>query len=120
MSPDPTSCRCGALARGNRGSVSIELIGALPIVFLSLLVAAQITIAGYAFWSAGIAAKAGARAVLTGKEPDAAAEHALPGPLRGGLKVTQEDGVKVGVRIPALIPGLPEAFVYGTGSLGGG
>ncbi|MBK5233632.1 MAG: hypothetical protein JJE13_11710 [Thermoleophilia bacterium] len=105
---------------GERGSVSIELIGALPIVLLSLLVAAQIVIAGYALWSAGIAAKAGARAVLTGKAPRPAAEHALPGPLRRDLKVTRDDGLKVGVRIPALIPGLPESFVYGTGSLGDG
>jgi len=108
------------VVRSERGAVSIELIGALPIVLLSLLVAAQIVIAGYALWSAGIAAKAGARAVLTGKEPRPAAEHALPGPLKDGVKVTREDGVKVGVRIPAVIPGLPESFVYGTGSLGGG
>ena len=115
-----TSRRSGAFARSESGAVSIELIGALPIVLVSLLVAAQIVIAGYALWSAGIAAKAGARAVLTGKEPRTAAEHALPGPLRGDVRVVREDGVKVGVRIPALIPGLPKAFVYGTGSLGGG
>ncbi len=115
----PRSHRLSSSARQDRGSVSIEMIGALPMVLLSLLLAAQIVIAGYAFWSAGIAAKAGARAVLTGKEPRTAAEHALPGPLRGDLKVTRENGVKVGVRIPALIPGLPKSFVYGTGSLGG-
>ncbi|MGK2933440.1 MAG: hypothetical protein ACSLFD_11870 [Solirubrobacterales bacterium] len=120
MPSDPTTRSHRDRARGDHGSVSIELVGALPIVLLSLLVAAQITIAGYALWSAGIAAKAGARAVLTGKEPRSAAENALPEPLRDGLKVTREDGVKVGVRIPAVIPGMPESFVYGTGYLGGG
>lgn len=104
----------------DRGSVSIELIGALPIVLLSLLVAGQIVIAGYALWSAGLAAKAGARAVLTGRKARPAAEHALPEPLRRQVRVTRDDGVRVGVRIPALIPGLPESFVYGTGSLGDG
>ncbi|MGK2954096.1 MAG: hypothetical protein ACSLFI_00230 [Solirubrobacterales bacterium] len=106
--------------RAERGSVSIELIGALPIVLLSLLVAAQITIAGYALWSAGIASRAGARAVLTGKAPRGAAENSLPGPLRQGLKVSEEDGVRVGVKIPGLIPGFPDSFVYGSSSLGEG
>lgn len=120
MSQPPTFVHLRDSARVECGTVSIELIGALPVVLLSFLVAAQITIAGYALWSAGIAAKAGARAVLTGKEPRSAAENALPEPLRGGLRVTRDDGVKVGVRIPAVIPGLPESFVYGTGSLGDG
>lgn len=112
--------RSGGSSAGERGSVSIELIGALPVVLLSLLVAAQIVIAGYALWSAGIAARAGARAVLTGKQPRPAAEHALPGPLRRDLKVSREGGLRVGVRIPALIPGLPDSFVYGSSDLGDG
>lgn len=103
-----------------RGSVSLELIGSLPIILLSVLVAAQLVIAGAALWSAGLAARAGARAVLTGKQPRPAAEHALPGVLQGGLEVSQKDGVRVGVRVPALIPGLPETHVYGSSSLGDG
>lgn len=101
-----------------RGSVSLELVGALPVILLTVLVAAQIVAAGAAVWSAGIAARAGARAVLTGKEPRGAAERALPGVLRGGLEVSQKDGVRVGVRVPGLIPGLPETHVYGSSSLG--
>jgi hypothetical protein len=100
--------------------VSLELIGSLPIILLSVLVAAQLVIAGAALWSAGVAARAGARAVLTGEEPRPAAEHALPGVLQGGLKVSQKDGVRVGVRVPALIPSLPETHVYGSSSLGDG
>lgn len=102
------------------GAVSIELIGAIPIVLLALLVAAQLVAGGYAFWSAGIAARAGARAVLTGKEPRGAAENSLPAVLRTGLKVSGDDGVRVGVKIPSVIPGLPAAFVYGSSSLGDG
>jgi hypothetical protein len=100
--------------------VSLELIGSLPIILLSVLVAAQLVIAGAALWSAGVAARAGARAVLTGEQPRPAAEHALPEVLQGGLKVSQKDGVRVGVRVPALIPGLPETHVYGSSSLGDG
>ncbi|HMU26903.1 MAG TPA: hypothetical protein PKA56_05160 [Solirubrobacterales bacterium] len=103
-----------------RGSVSLELIGSLPIILLAVLVAAQIAIAGAALWSAGVAARAGARAVLTGNSPRGAAEHALPSVLQGGLKVSQEDGVKVGVRVPGLLPGFPETHVYGSSSLGDG
>jgi hypothetical protein len=100
------------------GSASLELIGAVPVLLLAVLVAAQIAVAGHAFWSAGLAARAGARAVLTGKPPREAAENSLPGPLRHDLKVTREGGVRVGVRIPGLIPGLPAAHVYGSSSLG--
>jgi len=108
------------LGSGESGAVSIELIGSLPIVLLSILVAAQIVVAGAALWSAGVAARAGARAVLTGKAPRGAAEHALPGVLRSGLEVSRKDGVRVGVRVPALFPGLPETHVYGSSSLGDG
>ncbi|HRV59989.1 MAG: hypothetical protein KDB54_07140 [Solirubrobacterales bacterium] len=96
------------------------MIGSLPIILLSVLVAAQIAIAGAALWSAGVAARAGARAVLTGKPPAGAAERALPEVLRHGLKVSGRDGVRVGVRVPGLIPGFPETHVYGSSSLGGG
>lgn len=103
---------------GERGSVSLELVGALPVVLLSILVAAQIVVAGAALWSAGVAARAGARAVLTGREPRDAAERALPQPLRNGLRISQKQGVRVGVRVPGLVPGFPETHVYGSSSLG--
>lgn len=100
------------------GSASLELIGSLPIILIAVLVASQVVIAGASLWAAGVSARAGARAVLTGKSPRGAAERALPEVLREGLKVTSNDGVKVGVRVPALLPGFPEAHVYGSSSLG--
>lgn len=106
--------------RSESGSVSLELIGALPVVLLSVLVAAQFVLAGAALWSAGVAARAGARAVLTGKEPEGAARRSLPEVLQAGLEVSQEDGVRVGVRVPGLVPGFPETHVYGSSSLGDG
>jgi len=107
------------LLRGRRGSVSLELVGSLPFVLLGILVAAQIVIAGAALWSAGVGARAGARAVLTGRAPEGAVRHALPPVLRAGSKVTEEDGGEVGVRVPRLIPFLPETRVYGSSALGG-
>ncbi|MDQ2621483.1 MAG: hypothetical protein M3Y45_00405 [Actinomycetota bacterium] len=109
--------KTGDLA-GDRGSVSLELVGALPVVIVTVLIAAQIGVAGHALWSAGIAARAGARAVLTGREARGAAERSLPASLRGGLKVSEKDGVRVGVRIPRLLPVLPQSHAYGSSSLG--
>lgn len=100
------------------GSVSLELIGALPVILVATLIAAQIGIAGYALWSAGTASRAGARALMTGRGPRGAAERALPPVLRGGLEVSGRDPVRVGVRIPRLLPLLPDARVYGSSSLG--
>lgn len=101
-----------------RGSVSIELIGALPIVLVTTLIAAQIGIAGYSLWSAAAASRAGARAVMTGKDPAGAAERSLPGVLRDGLEVSGHNPVRVGVRIPRLIPLLPETLVHSSTALG--
>jgi hypothetical protein len=103
-----------------RGSVSLELVGAVPIILLCLLVAAQVAVGGYALWSAGIAARAGARAELTGRDPVGAARRALPPGLSTDVKVDSREGVRVGVLLPRLIPGLPESRVFGTGDLGGG
>lgn len=100
------------------GSVSIELLGALPIILITTLIAAQIGTAGYALWSAGTASRAGARAVLTGKGPRGAAERSLPAVMRDGLDVTGRDPVRVGVRVPRLLPLLPATRVYASSSLG--
>jgi len=107
--------------KGDRGTASIELIAAIPVVILALLVSAQIAVAGHALWAAGIASRAGARAVLTGKPARGAAERSLPPGLRDGIDVSESGAgtVKVGVRIPKLLPVLPVARVYGSSSLGG-
>jgi hypothetical protein len=102
------------------GSVSLELVGAVPVVLLCLLVASQVALGGYALWSAGIAARAGARAELTGRDPAGAARRALPPGLSTDVRVDTGEAVRVGVLLPRLIPGLPESRVFGTGDLGGG
>jgi hypothetical protein len=104
--------------RGERGSASIELIGALPFLLLAILVAAQLAIAGQALWSAGIAARAGARADLVGGSVAAAARAALPSSLRAGAVVKDAEGVEVEVPVPALLPALPKVSVKAATGLG--
>ena len=101
-----------------RGSVSLELIGSLPVIALAVLAALQLVAAGFTLWSAGLAARAGARAELTGRAAEPAARRALPGILSERSSVTSTDGVTVSVRLPAVFPGLPETWLKGSSDLG--
>jgi hypothetical protein len=93
------------------------LIGALPFLLLAVLVAAQIGVAGYALWSAGIAARAGARAELVGDDAAAVARGALPGGLRGGAEVSDDGDVSVRVPVPRIVPGMPSLRVAASAAL---
>ena len=106
--------------RREDGTASVELIGVVPFLLLAVLVAAQIAVAGYAMWSAGIAARAGARAGLVGRDARKAARAALPGGLRDGAEVRDEGGVSVRVPIPRIVPMVPTLRVEASAALGGG
>ncbi|HEX3172685.1 MAG TPA: hypothetical protein VHQ43_00520 [Solirubrobacterales bacterium] len=112
------SRRVASSFRREDGTASVELIAVVPFLLLAVLVAAQITAAGAALWSAGIAARAGARAALVGEEPKAAARRALPKALRAEARVADSDGVTVRVPIPRLLPVMPELAVAVDTSLG--
>jgi hypothetical protein len=101
----------GTAGHGEEGTASVELIAAVPFLLLAALAAAQIALAGQALWSASLAARAGARAALVGRDAGAAARRALPPPLRRGAEVDAEDGVSVRVAVPRLLPALPELMV---------
>ncbi|HEY1853913.1 MAG TPA: hypothetical protein VGG40_04935 [Solirubrobacterales bacterium] len=103
--------RSRSAAERERGQASVELIAVVPFLLLALLVAAQVAIAGYALWSASVAARAGARAQLVGGDAGAAARRALPASLRSGAEVDDSDGVSVKVPVPELLPRLPEVLV---------
>jgi hypothetical protein len=109
-------------SRREEGTASVELVAVVPFLLLAVLVAAQIGVAGLALWSAGTAARAGARAAVVGDEASAAARRALPGALRPGAEVEEEDAVSVRVRIPRLLPALPNLTVGAKAALepGGG
>jgi hypothetical protein len=84
---------------------SVELIAVLPALAACLVIAAQTVAVGWALWSAGNAARAGARAEEVGSDAEAAARHALPGALRDGAAIRSGDGVRVRVRVPSIVPG---------------
>src|SRR3954470_1876784 len=88
------------------GQGSVEFVALLPMLAAFLALAAQTAVVGWALWAAGNAARAGARAQEVGGDAQAAARQALPGALRSGATIRDGDGVRVRVRIPALVPGL--------------
>ena len=102
------------------GQASVELVAAIPLVLVVTLMVAQLAVAGYALWSAGAAARAGARAGYVGGDAKAAARQSLPSPLRDGASVRDSDGLSVRVQAPALLPGIPSIPVTARADLGTG
>ena len=95
-----------------RGQASVELIVAIPVIVLCTLVAAQLALAGYALWTAGTAARAGARAAHVGGNVRAAAKSAIPEPFRGRAELDSRGRVDVRVLTPSLVPGLGRLPVH--------
>jgi hypothetical protein len=104
-------------ARERSGQASVEFVAVLPALAVCLILAGQAVVAGWALWSAGVAARAGARAEHVGGDPEVAARHALPGSLRGGAVIRSGDGVRVRVRVPALLPGVSLPSVAASSTL---
>ncbi|MBR7742633.1 pilus assembly protein [Phycicoccus sp. BSK3Z-2] len=69
-------------ARRERGTASLEFMVLVPFLLLVAFLVWQLAIGGWAAVSANEAARAAARAATLGDDPRAAAEDALPGPLR--------------------------------------
>lgn len=115
------SHRAASSFRREDGTASVEFAAAVPFLLLAVLVAAQLALAGQALWSAGVAARAGARAALVGGDPKAAARRALPPPLRAGAEVSGgADGVAVRVEVLRLLPALPRLTVGASAGLESG
>ena len=99
------------------GQASVEFVAVLPALAVSLVLAGQAVATGWALWSAGVAARAGARAEHVGGDAEAAARHALPAPLRDHAVIRSDDGVRVRVRVPALVPGIELPSVAASSTL---
>jgi hypothetical protein len=99
------------------GQASVEFVAVLPALAVCLVLAGQALAAGWALWSAGVAARAGARAAHIGGNAEAAARRALPGPLRGDAVIRSDGGVRVRVRVPALVPGVELPSVAASSTL---
>jgi hypothetical protein len=96
------------------------MVAVVPFLLLAVLVAAQIGLAGGALWSAGVAARAGARAAVVGADPVVVARRALPDLLRSGAEVSEGEAVSVRVAVPWLLPGLPKLTMGAKAALGAG
>ncbi|MBA0051311.1 pilus assembly protein [Streptomyces sp. AJS327] len=101
-----------------RGQVSVEFLGMLPLVLLTLILLWQAAIAGYTYTVAGNAAdaavRAGATAGHTGESYTAACERGARAVLTSGFHASldvrchRERGLvkgEVRVRVPVLFPG---------------
>jgi len=98
-------------SRREDGTASVELVAVVPFLLLAVLVAAQLGSTGYAAWSAGVAARAGARAALVGGDAEAVARRALPAAMRAGAEVDDGAAISVRVPVPRLVPGMPRLTV---------
>jgi hypothetical protein len=94
-----------------RGQAAAELVAVVPLLLVVLLAVAQLSVAGYALWSAAEAARAGARAAHVGGDADGAARSALPEWLEDRARIDVDGPVRVTVAAPALIPGVPAVRV---------
>jgi hypothetical protein len=114
------SHQAASSCRREGGTASVELIAVVPFLLLAVLVAAQIGLAGHALWTAGIAARAGARAGLVGRDVEVAAREALPATMRKGAEVEDRGTVSVRVVVPRLLPAFPQLTVGAESGLGEG
>jgi hypothetical protein len=92
---------------GARGQASVELVGILPLLLVVVLGAAQLLAAGLCREYAAQSARAGAEALIQGRDPRVAAREAVPGWSRRTVDVAV-DGRRVIVRVRprAALPGL--------------
>lgn len=106
------------IGAAERGSATVEFVGLLPALLLAVLIAAQFLLAGFSLWSASIAARAGARAVHIGADPQRAAKRAVPEPMRAGTRVSRRGPVIASqVPVPRLLPILPVVRVQARSAL---
>src|SRR5438046_8309827 len=90
----------------NDGQASVELVATIPALVIAVLLVAEFALVGYSLWSAGVAARAGARAAYVGGGGGRAARASLLGDLREGGSVRAGDGITAGVRAPSSFAGL--------------
>jgi hypothetical protein len=89
------------------GQATVELIAALPALFLAGLLALQLLAVGYSLTLADGAAEAGALALAAGQPARNAATDALPGWAADDVDVTVRGGeVTVRLQPPSPLPAL--------------
>ncbi len=106
-----------------QAQASAELIAIVPILLVSAVALAQALVAGWALLSAGEAARSAARIAHVGGDAEEAAGDALPALLEPAEVDVDGAKVRIEVRTPALLPGVPQIRVAASAALdpeGGG
>ncbi len=97
--------------RAASGQASVELLAALPALFLAAAIALQLLVVGYSLTIADGAAEAGALAGVSGDDARRAARAALPGWARDRSKVSADGGkVRIELRPPAPLAAISDAL----------
>ena len=99
------------------GQASAELVAVVPLLIVSAVALAQTLVAGWALLSAGEAARSSARIAHVGGDAEEAASKALPALLEPAEVEVGGSSVRVEVRIPMLLPGVPEIPVSASAAL---
>ena len=98
------------------GVATLELVGLLPVVLISLMLFVQLVIGVHTVQATNDAARQAARAYSLGRDPQAAAENSLP----TGLRVARLDtfgpdhGATVQVDVPLVSRFMPQWHVTRT------
>lgn len=88
--------------RSDSGTVSIEVVALVPILLLVALAVFQVGVTAWTAAQTQEAARQAARAQSLGRDPEAAAQGALPDGLRVERIVTDEDTVELEVDVPGV------------------
>ncbi|WP_432010547.1 AAA family ATPase [Streptomyces cucumeris] len=126
----PSSSTTGSFLRkrGDRGQVTVEFLGVLPLALIVLAVIWQFVLVGYTYSLAGNSADKGARAGAAdgggAAACRAAAEKDLPGAWRGSSSISCGAGADglftstVSLKVPVLFPGAADFPWTVTGTAG--
>ncbi|MFC5718928.1 TadE/TadG family type IV pilus assembly protein [Streptomyces gamaensis] len=122
LAPVPPQGRFRRRGGGDRGQITVEFAGVLPLILLVLAVIWQVVLVGYTYALAGDAADKGARAGAVGHDCAAAARADLPGAWTAEPACTGTGTglihAEVALRVPALFPGAANWPWTVTGSAG--
>lgn len=100
-----------------RGQASAELVAIVPLLIVSALALAQTLVACWALLSVGEAARTAARIAHVGGDAEKAAGKALPNLLEPATVDVEGAEVRVEVRAPTLLPGVPRIPVAASAAL---
>lgn len=100
-----------------RAQASAELVAIVPLLTVCALALGQAVVACWALLSAGEAARSAARIAHVGGDAREAAGEALPRLLEPAEIDVDGASVRVEVRAPALLPGVPEIPVAASAAL---